>query len=50
MALVLMSCGAARRTERERVVDVQRDTLEKNDTFVPLHPPVVIPHPWNADK
>ena len=27
-------------------IPASRDTTGQCDTFVPLHPPVVVPHPW----
>ena len=53
-ALLLVSCGTARRTAdspEDNLQDQagqihQGDSTERPDTFVPLHPPVVVPHTW----
>lgn len=29
---------------------LQKDSVEVKDTFVPLHPPVVVPHSWRDAK
>lgn len=49
-ASVLLSCGQSRKaTQSSNQVPekVPADTVEKSDTVVPLHPPVVVPHKWN---
>lgn len=51
LAALLTSCGSARRSAddgrgRRDGQAVPADTVEKRDTFVPLHPPVVVPHSW----
>lgn len=50
IAAMLSSCGTAHKAEGNQPqtdVEIQQDTVEKKDSFVPLHPPVVIPHSWN---
>ena len=52
--LLMISCGTARKavdTPEETLPDQsgqihQADSTERPDTFVPLHPPVVVPHTW----
>lgn len=51
LAVLLTSCGSARKAAddgrgRCNGQTVPADTVEKRDTFVPLHPPVVVPHSW----
>lgn len=46
-AVLLASCGAAGKgTQSDTTETSPADTTEKRDTFVPLHPPVVVPHTW----
>ena len=47
IALLLTSCGTAGRSIMKDSQEISpTDTTEKRDTFVPLHPPVVVPHTW----
>ena len=46
-AVLLASCGAAGKGVKSDTTETSpADTTEKRDTFVPLHPPVVVPHTW----
>lgn len=46
-AVLLTSCGTAGKGVRsDRSETSPADTTEKRDTFVPLHPPVIVPHTW----
>lgn len=45
--LLLSSCGTAGRSVKTDAPEMSpADSTEKRDTFVPLHPPVVVPHTW----
>ena len=47
IVLLLSSCGTAGRNIKTDSPDMSpTDSTEKRDTFVPLHPPVVLPHTW----
>lgn len=42
LAVLLTSCGTARKTECEQ----QKESEVQQDTLPPTHPPVVVPHTW----
>ena len=55
VAMLLISCGTVRKASDENrrgcdEADFPADTEVKCDTFVPLHPPVVVPHSWREHE
>lgn len=48
LSLMLVSCGSARKaTKADREAPKEEVVAEDSTRFVPLHPPVVVPHKWN---
>ena len=46
-AVLLVSCGTAGKGAQSDKQETElADSTEKRDTFVPLHPPIVVPHTW----
>ena len=46
-AVLMVSCGTAGKGAQSDKRETElRDSTEKSDTFVPLHPPIVVPHTW----
>lgn len=42
----LYSCTACRKSSKQDKGDEKTDSV---DTFVPTHPPVVVPHSWREE-
>ena len=48
LSLAVVSCGSARKAAKtDRDAPKEEVMAEDSTIFVPLHPPVVVPHKWN---
>lgn len=52
VVMLISSCGTCMKVSESEEDDIllQKDSVEVKDTFVPLHPPVVVPHSWRDAK
>ena len=51
IAMMIAGKGRDASKKRDQMPHMeQKDTTDKCDTFVPLHPPVVVPHTWREAK
>lgn len=47
LSLAVVSCGSARKAAKADREAPKEMVAEDSTRFVPLHPPVVVPHKWN---